>query len=305
MVKLFRKKQKDLDDVQQSPASKTEKFGFIDGLIYFVMILIFLAIVIPFANIIALSLSDSTATIANPQMLWPQGFQLDAYSILFNEEVLRATGLTLVVVLANTTLHIVLCMMAAFVLSHHELPGRTFLLFIFTFAMLFNGGTVPFYLLIKDLHLTDNILVYILPGVVAPYTVILMKNFVNALPKSMEEAAIIDGAPYMTILFKIVFPLSKPIIATMALFNGVGVWNNWFSAVLFVKDKRLYLIQNVLREMLVLDDLSAFGEYDVTKVSKTSVQMAALIISIIPILLIYPFVQGYFSKGITIGSVKE
>lgn len=305
MVKRKLGRQRDLEDVQQSPAAKTERFGFIDVIIYLVMILIFLMVVIPFLNIIALSLSDSTSTIANPQMLWPQGFQLDAYKILFNKEVLRATLVTLFVVVANTTLHIVLCMMAAYVLSHHELPGRTFLLFVFTFAMLFNGGTVPFYLLIKELHLTDNILVYILPGVVAPYTVILMKNFINALPKSMEEAAIIDGAPYLTILFKIIFPLSKPIIATMALFNGVGVWNNWFSAVLFVKDKRLYLIQNVLREMLVLDDLSAFGEYDVTKVSKTSIQMSALIITIIPILLIYPLVQRYFNKGITIGSVKE
>ena len=293
------------EGVQQSPAAKTERFGVGDAIIYFFMILLLLVIVIPFMNIISLSLSDYASTIAEPMMIFPRGLQFDAYKILFNKEVLRATGLTLFVVAANTTLHILLCMAAAFVLSHHDLPGRTALLFIFTFAMLFSGGTIPFYLLIDSLKLTDKVLVYILPGVVAPYTVILMKNFINALPHSLEEAAVIDGAPYLTILFRIVFPLSKPIIATMALFNGVGVWNNWFSAVLFVNDKKKYLIQNVLREMLIQDDLSAFGDYDVTKVSKISIQMAALIVTIIPILLVYPFVQGYFNKGITIGSVKE
>ena len=114
----------------------------------------------------------------------------------------------------------------------------------------------------------------------------------------------IDGASHIQVLFRVVFPLSKPIIATMALFNGVGVWNNWFAGVLFIKDKRLYLIQNVLRELLSKDDISAFGEIDVTTVSKVSLQMAAIIVTIIPIVIVYPFIQRYFSKGITIGSVK-
>ena len=292
------------EDVQPSPNAKTSRFGIVDVAIYLLMGILFLIMVLPFINILALSLSGYTATIENPNMLIPKDFQLIAYRILFNKEFYRSILLTVFVVATNTTLHIVLCMMAAFPLSRKDLPGRQGILFFVTFAMLFSGGTIPFYILINGLHLTDNVLVYILPGVVAPYTVILMKNFINQIPKELEEAAVMDGASYLQVLFRVIFPLSKPIIATMALFNGVGVWNNWFAGVLFIKDKRLYLIQNVLRELLSKDDLSAFGEIDVTTVSKTSLQMAAIIVTIIPIVMVYPFIQRYFSKGITMGSVK-
>lgn len=303
MVKNSSRKKKE-ESIQQSPAVKTQRFGVVDVLIYIFMVMLFLVMVIPFINILALSLSGYSSTISNPNMLWPKDFQLNAYRILFNKEFYRSIFLTIFVVAANTTLHIVLCMMAAYPLSKKDLPGRSGILIFVTFAMLFNGGTIPFYILIKGLHLTDNVLVYILPGVVAPYTVILMKNFINQIPSSLEEAAMIDGASHIQVLFRVVFPLSKPIIATMALFNGVGVWNNWFAGVLFIKDKRLYLIQNVLRELLSKDDISAFGEIDITTVSKVSLQMAAIIVTIIPIVIVYPFIQRYFSKGITIGSVK-
>ena len=132
-----------------------------------------------------------------------------------------------------------------------------------------------------------------------------MKNFIGQIPKSLEEAALTDGANYLYILFKIIFPLSKPIIATMALFKAVGVWNNWFTAVLFVKDKNLYLIQNVLREMLIEGNMAAFGQTNLMQTFDDSVKMAAIIVSIIPIVAIYPFVQRYFTKGLYLGSVKE
>jgi len=281
-----------------------ERFSLQDVIIYAVLGLAVATMVIPFMNIISISLSDYASAVSNKSMIIPKNITFSAYNILFNPEVYRAIGVTVFVVIANTVLHIVLCMMAAYPLSKKNLPGRTVMLLFVLFTILFSGGTVPFYILVKDLGLNDNILVYILPGVVSAYTVILMKNFINQIPDSLEEAALVDGANYLFILFRIIMPLSKPIIATMALFNGVGVWNNWFTGVLFVKDKRLFLIQNVLREMLIEGNMGAMGTTDLVKSYDDSVKMAAIIIAIIPVVLVYPLVQRYFIKGMFVGSVK-
>ncbi len=286
-------------------ANGVQKFSFVDVMIYIILGLLVVTMVVPFMNIISISLSDYTSVVSDKTMLIPKNLNFSAYKIIFNVEVYRAFFLTAFVTVANTTLHIILCMMAAYPLAKKELPGRKVMFIYVLFTMLFSGGTIPFYILVRDLGLTDNVLVYILPGVVGAYTVVLMKNFIGQIPKSLEEAALTDGANYLYILFKIIFPLSKPIIATMALFNAVGVWNNWFTAVLFVKDKNLYLIQNVLREMLIEGNMAAFGQTNLMQTFDDSVKMAAIIVSIIPIVAIYPFVQRYFTKGLYLGSVKE
>ena len=286
-------------------ANGVQKFSFVDVMIYIILGLLVVTMVVPFMNIISISLSDYTSVVSDKTMLIPKNLNFSAYKIIFNVEVYRAFFLTAFVTVANTTLHIILCMMAAYPLAKKELPGRKVMFIYVLFTMLFSGGTIPFYILVRDLGITDNVLVYILPGVVGAYTVVLMKNFIGQIPKSLEEAALTDGANYLYILFKIIFPLSKPIIATMALFNAVGVWNNWFTAVLFVKDKNLYLIQNVLREMLIEGNMAAFGQTNLMQTFDDSVKMAAIIVSIIPIVAIYPFVQRYFTKGLYLGSVKE
>lgn len=286
-------------------ANGVQKFSFVDVIIYIILGLLVVTMIVPFMNIISISLSDYASVVSDKTMLIPKNLNFSAYKIIFNVEVYRAFFLTAFVTVANTTLHIVLCMMAAYPLAKKDLPGRKVMFIYVLFTMLFSGGTIPFYILVRDLGLTDNVLVYILPGVVGAYTVVLMKNFIGQIPKSLEEAALTDGANYLYILFKIIFPLSKPIIATMALFNAVGVWNNWFTAVLFVKDKNLYLIQNVLREMLIEGNMAAFGQTNLMQTFDDSVKMAAIIVSIIPIVAIYPFVQRYFTKGLYLGSVKE
>ena len=286
-------------------ANGVQKFSFVDVMIYIILGLLVVTMVVPFMNIISISLSDYTSVVSDKTMLIPKNLNFSSYKIIFNVEVYRAFFLTAFVTVANTTLHIILCMMAAYPLAKKELPGIKVMFIYVLFTMLFSGGTIPFYILVRDLGLTDNVLVYILPGVVGAYTVVLMKNFIGQIPKSLEEAALTDGANYLYILFKIIFPLSKPIIATMALFNAVGVWNNWFTAVLFVKDKNLYLIQNVLREMLIEGNMAAFGQTNLMQTFDDSVKMAAIIVSIIPIVAIYPFVQRYFTKGLYLGSVKE
>ena len=275
-----------------------EQFGFADVIIYVVMGLLVVTMVVPFMNVIAISLSGYEAAVSNSSMTF------SAYEILLNPEVYRALGVTAFVTVANTTLHIVLCMMLAYVLAQKDLPGRRFMMTFILIPMLFSGGTIPMYILYRELGLTNNILVYILPGVVSTYTVVLMRNFISQVPDSLEEAAKLDGASYLQILIKIIFPLSKPIIATMALFNAVGVWNNWFTGVLFIHDDRLKLIQNVLREMLIEGEMGAFGQITQQQTYEVSVQMAAIIVAILPIFLVYPFIQKYFVKGMYIGSVK-
>ncbi|MDD6200112.1 MAG: carbohydrate ABC transporter permease [Firmicutes bacterium] len=281
-----------------------EPFGFADVIIYLVLGLLVATMVIPFMNIVAISLSGYEAAVNDSSMLLPKDLTFSAYEIIFKPEIYRALGVTAFVTVANTLLHIILCMMLAYPLTKKDLPGRKFLMYFVLFPMLFSGGTIPFYILIRELHLSDNILVYILPGVVSAYTVILMRNFIFQIPDGLEEAALLDGANYFQILVRIVFPLSKPIIATMALFNAVGVWNNWFTGVLFVKDKNLLLIQNVLREMLIEGNMGAFGQLTQQQSYDTSVQMAAIVVSILPIVMVYPFIQRYFAKGMYIGSVK-
>lgn len=281
-----------------------EPFSLADVIIYILMGLLVLTMLIPFLNILAISLSGYEAAVSNTSMLFPKDFTIAAYEILLKPEVYRALGVTTFVTVANTALHIVLCMMLAYPLSQKNLPGRKFLMTLVLIPMLFSGGTIPMYILYKELGLADNILVYILPGVVSGYTVVLMRNFISQIPDSLEEAALLDGANYWQIMWRIVVPLSKPIIATMALFNAVGVWNNWFTGVLFIRNDNLKLIQNVLREMLIEGNMGAFGALTQQQSYEVSVQMAAIVISIIPIFLVYPFIQRYFIKGMNIGSVK-
>lgn len=281
-----------------------EPFGIADVIIYIIMGLLVATMLIPFMNIVAISLSGYEAAVSNTSMLIPEDLTFSAYEILLKPEVYRALGVTAFVTLANTTLHIVLCMMMAYPLTQKKLPGRKFLMTLVLIPMLFNGGTIPMYILYKELGLADNILVYILPGVVSGFTVVLMRNFISQIPESLEEAALLDGANYWQILWRVVIPLSKPIIATMALFNAVGVWNNWFTGVLFIRNDKLKLIQNVLRDMLIEGNMGAFGALTQQQSYEVSVQMAAIIISIIPIFAVYPFIQRYFIKGMHIGAVK-
>ena len=289
------------------PAAATlgrEKFGFADVVIYVVLGLLVATMIIPFMNIVAISLSGYEAAVSNTSMLIPKDLTFSAYEILLKPEVYRALAVTTFVTIANTMLHIILCMMMAYPLTQKNLPGRKFLMAFILIPMLFSGGTIPMYILYRELGLSDNILVYILPGVVSAYTVILMRNFITQIPASLEEAALLDGANYFQILLRIIFPLSKPIIATMALFNAVGVWNNWFTGVLFIHNDNLKLIQNVLRDMLIEGDMGAFGQLTQQQSYETSVQMAAIVVAIVPIFLVYPFIQKYFIKGMYIGSVK-
>lgn len=171
--------------------------------------------------------------------------------------------------------------------------------------MLFSGGLIPYYILIKDLGLRDNILVYLIPGLIGAFDIIIARNFINTIPEEIFESARIDGANEFIILFKIVIPLTGPIIATIALWAGVGKWNDWMTGVLYMQNsKNLWMIQQFLRNILITSQ-SGTGVIDPDiMMMAEGVKMAAIVVSVIPIMIVYPFVQKYFVKGVLLGSVK-
>lgn len=238
------------------------RFGIYDLIIYIFLAALAMTMLIPFMNIFSLSISDYASALSNRSMLFPENIQFQAYSILLNVEVYRSIALTVFVTIVGTVLHIFVSLMAAYGLSKKDLPGRKYLITFVIFTFIFSGGLIPYYFIIKGLSLDNTIWVYILPGGVGAYSVVMMKNFLLRVSVSLQEAALIDGANYFRILLSIIIPLSKPILATLALFRGVGIWNNWLTAVLFIQDRRLYNIQNILREMIIESNMGVFGNVD-------------------------------------------
>lgn len=234
-------------------------------------------------------------------------YGLNSYAVVLKSEgLVRTFFYSVGIVLVSTLASVFLTMLSAYPLSRGHLRGRTgFLLFI-VFTMLFSGGLIPYYILIKDLGLRNTPWVYLVIGLVGGFNIIIAKNFMQGIPASLEEAAKIDGANDYVILFCIFIPLCLPIVATIALWVGVGKWNDWQTGVLYVsKREEFQLIQNYLRRILISAS-STEGVMDPTIMSMSeSVKMATVVVGILPIVLIYPFVQKYFVKGVILGSVKE
>ena len=230
----------------------------------------------------------------------------EAYlEILQNDGLLRAFLLSIGVVAIYVVLHVFFTVLSAYPLTKKNLKGKKAILLLLVFSMLFSGGLIPYYILIKDLHLFNNPLVYIIPGLISPFNIIIVRNFIKGIPEEIFEAAKIDGASETKILFNIVFPLSGPIIATIALWAGVGKWNDWMTGVLYMSNsKDLWMIQQFLRNILITAS-TAQGTVDKDiMMMAEGVKMAAIVISIVPIIVIYPFVQKFFVKGVLLGSVK-
>lgn len=287
---------------------KKKSVGVADVVIYGMFIILSVITLIPFMNIISISLSDYGAVVTNKAMIFPEGLNFDAYYIIGDPAVLKSFLLTVMIVVVSTVLHLLVCLLTAYPLSKKDLPGRNIMLLFLLITMLFGGGLIPYYLVIKDLGLIDNVLVHIIPGLVSGFNIILMKNFIQQIPGSLIEAARIDGAGFFRILFQIIAPLSKPILATLALFFGVGKWNEWYTTVLFINDPDLYPIQNILRQMVVEGNMDTVGSGIVSRPEFTlsiSIKMAVIVIATVPIMLVYPFLQKHFVKGIFMGSVKS
>lgn len=235
-------------------------------------------------------------------------YSIEAYiTIIQSGGLFRSFFLTILVLIIYIPFHLLIVMSAGYALIHKNLKGRNFIIFFIVFTMIFSGGLIPYYILIRDLGLRGNFMVYIFVGLVSPFNIIIAKNFIGNIPSEIFEAAKIDGANEFQIFTKIVIPTSKPIMATIGLWAGVAKWNDWMTGVLYMQNnKKLWTIQNYLRNILISTQSSGTGgvvDPEIMSMAE-SVRMASIVISIIPIIIIYPFIQKHFVKGILTGSVK-
>ncbi len=272
----------------------------------------FLAIlcILPLLNMLAISLSSSLAAESGKVTFWPVDFTLDSYVIMMQNKLLwRSFNISVVRCISTVIISTTITLFMAYPLSKSAsiYPTRKLYAGLLIFCMLFHGGIVPTYIVVANwLHLKDNFWVLVLPQTVAVFNVILAMNFIRSLPTEIEESAIIDGSSYLNTLFKIIIPLLKPVIAVIVLYTFVGTWNEWFVALIYFSDIKNYPIQTLLRTVLKADNVTSLLELGVDgNISNKSLKMAQVFITMIPILIIYPYLQKYFTTGIVLGAVKS
>nr|WP_154983940.1 carbohydrate ABC transporter permease [Paenibacillus xylanexedens] len=273
------------------------------------LILIAIICIVPMVHVLAVSFSNKAAADANLVSLWPVGFSLEAYKKTMNNPIfLNSLWISLLRTVIGTGITLLITFLAAYPLSkeNSEFKGRTVYSWIFVFSMIFNGGLVPFYMVIQKIGLMDSFWVLVLPGAVNTFLVILMLNFFRGIPKELEEAALIDGANHFRTLFSIFLPISMPSIATIALFSMVFHWNSWFDGLLYMNNAKDYPLATFMQTVIIKRDMStmAMNPQEMATISQTTVRAAQIFIGSAPILIVYPFLQRFFVKGMTLGSVK-
>ncbi|MDR6549082.1 carbohydrate ABC transporter permease [Paenibacillus qinlingensis] len=280
----------------------------LDSFVYGFMIVLGLITLLPMIHVFSKSVSSDWALVSGQVNLLPVGFQLDtlvkvATSYAFG----RAFVISVIVTVVGTLLSILVTAITAYPLSKRHLPGISGIMILFVFTMLFNGGLIPNYLLIRELHLLNNLWSLILPAMISVFNMLVIKSYYEGLPEALEESARMDGAKTYMILFRIILPLSMPVLAAIALFYAVGFWNDYFSPMLYISDPLLKTLQLHLRDIVMENDTAnALNKSadDLMNVSPESIRAATVVASTVPILLVYPFLQKYFIKGVLIGSVK-
>lgn len=276
---------------------------------YTALALFALSTLLPFLNVVSKAVSEDWAVVSGKVGVWPVGFQLGTMKfIVTSMEYLRSMGVSILVTAIGTVLGLLVLAVTAYPLSKKHVPGIKVIMLAFVFTMLFNGGMIPSYLLIKQIKLYDTIWAMILPGMINVFNLMIIKNYYEGLPDSIEESARVDGASNARILFKIIMPLAKPVYATITLFLAVYYWNNYMEPMLYINNTALQPVQLYLRAIVLeqSDASTALGQTlgDRMNISPEGIRSAAIVAATVPILAIYPFVQKYFVSGITIGSVK-
>ena len=282
----------------------------------FIMVLLSLCCLLPFILLVVSSFTDEAVLIRDGYSFFPKTFSLDAYKYIFSgsAKILRGYGITVFISIAGTTIGILMTILLAYPLSRKDLPGRNKISFFIFFTMLFNGGLVPSYMVWSNtFHIRDTIWALLLPNLLMnAFNIILMKNYLKAnIPDEIIEAAKIDGANEFIVLFRVVFPMSKPMVATLALMVGLGYWNDWQNGLYYLASRTdLYSIQNILNRMLQDAQFLASGQAGgnvgemAASLPSVGIKMAIAVAGILPIMVIYPFMQKYLVKGITVGAVK-
>ena len=261
--------------------------------------------ILPFLYVLAGSFATEAEITSRPFFIWPNEWSFESYeSILSSRVFLRAAVTTIVVTAVGTLIQLALTALFAYPLSKVELRGRRIILSLVVFTMVFSAGLIPTYLVVKNLGLLDTYWALILPLAINPFSLIIMKNFFQELPKELEESARIDGAGELTVLTRIVLPLSKPVLATFALFYAVGIWNDYLSPLLYLNDADMWTLQVFLRQVTASAGLSQDMIGSDNAPPAQGIKFAVIIVATLPILLVYPFLQKHFAKGLLIGSVK-
>lgn len=280
------------------------------------MLLLCLSVLYPFAYMLAISLNEGTDAAKGGVYLWPRAFTLINYEIVLGNEVIQhAYLITILRTIAGTIAGLMVTLMVAFGLSYTKVPFRKSILSYILLTMLFSGGLVPLYIQLYNLGLINNFLVYIIPGMFSAWNMFVMLKFIQGIPEALVESAELDGAGPFRVLLQIIVPLSKPMLAAIGLFTAVGHWNDWFAGAFYVTKQDLIPVQTFLQQLLSAQDMSAIlgsnsnqealaRGSQMQNVTLMSVKMATVMVSAIPILCVYPFLQKYFVKGVLIGSVK-
>ena len=275
-----------------------------------ISILIILVIAYPLYFVVIASFSQPEAVLGGKLRFLPVGFNLESYQMVLTEpKVWTGYRNTILYTVLGTCINLVLTTLAAYPLSRKDMPFRGILTFVASFTMLFGGGMIPVYLVVRGLKLTDSIWAMVIPNAQATYNMLVMKNyFQSSIPEELQEAAAIDGCDHFGTLIRVVLPLSAPIMAVIVLFYAVGHWNAFFNAIIYLRNQDLFPLQVVLRDILLQNSLEAVGG-DLTgmyeKVMRgESMKYALIIVASAPVIMLYPFVQKYFVKGVMVGAIK-
>jgi putative aldouronate transport system permease protein len=293
--------------------SLSERFS--QYLIIFLLLLLCLSVIYPFMYMLSISLNVGSDAAKGGVYLWPRKFTLYNFEVVLGNAVIRHSYLiTLARTVLGTILGLLVTILVAFGLSYRLLPYRKMLISYIMFTMLFNGGMVPLYIQLNNLNLLNSFWVYIVPYAFSAWNMFIMMKFIQGIPEALTESAEIDGANPIRVLISIIVPLSKPMLAALGLFTAVWHWNDWFAGAFYIADQNLIPVQTFLQQLLSAQDISAvLGSNNqeslargtmLSNVTLMSIKMATVMVSVIPILCVYPFLQKYFVKGVLIGSVK-
>ena len=290
--------------------TKTKSRKMFEVLNYLLFTIFCISIIIPFLNTIAISLSDAEAVTKKLVGLWPIGFNTVAYKKLaINSQFWRTFGNTVFLTVTNTVLVIVNALCAAYALSSKYLIGKKVIMYYILVPYYFSGGLIPTYLLINGIGLNNNYLALVLPVITSIYYIIVFRNLMAQLPQELVESAELDGASQPRILFNIIIPLIMPTIAAFIVFSAVANWNEWFGCMIYISDKKRWTLQYQLRDILINanianPDLEKEMATGTIPIHPENLKMAALMLTILPIIIVYPFVQKYFMSGVLVGAVK-
>lgn len=300
-------------------AIKTRKIsGRVEDIIfdminYIVLTIVIIVTLYPFLNVLAVSFNDAIDSVRGGIYIFPRKFTTFNYkSILTDPQIYNATMISALRAIIGSALNVLCSVIVAYAISRKDFVLRGIVSRIFIYSMYFSSGLIPYYLLIRDLHLMDNFLVYILPGIVSAWNIMVVRSYIDGLPVSLIESAKLDGASELRIIFSIIFPLSVPVLATITLFVAVGQWNSWFDTMLFCSNNPnlstlQYELQKILQSTQQFSQQASFElglKNNSNIVTPESIRAAMTIVAIAPIIFVYPFLQKYFVKGLTIGGVK-